>query len=37
VYCEGGCHEIKPKYRTPKIRKGKAASPEGIEAAVHLK
>jgi TPP-dependent pyruvate/acetoin dehydrogenase alpha subunit len=37
VYCEDGCHEIKPKYGTPKARKGIAAAPERVEAAVHLK
>jgi len=37
VYCENGCHEIKPKYGIPKIRKGLAAGPRGTEAAVHLK
>jgi TPP-dependent pyruvate/acetoin dehydrogenase alpha subunit len=38
VYCEQGCHEIKPKYGRPKVRK---ASPGGLpdetDAAVHLK
>jgi len=42
VYCEAGCHEIKPKYAmpgsaTPKARGGKPASPKPSEAAVHLK
>ncbi len=42
VYCEAGCHEIKPKYAMPgsaKIgaRGGKPASPKPSEAAVHLK
>ena len=37
VYCEDGCHEIKPKYGTPKTRKGNAAIRENTEAAVHLK
>ncbi len=37
VYCEAGCHEIKPKYGIPKVRKGRAAGPGGTEAAVHLK
>jgi pyruvate dehydrogenase E1 component alpha subunit/2-oxoisovalerate dehydrogenase E1 component alpha subunit len=41
VYCEAGCHEIKPKYAmpgsaTPKARGGKPASPKPSEAAVHL-
>src|SRR5450631_2185931 len=39
VYCEAGCHEIKPKYAMPVAvtigaRGGKAA---GSEGAVHLK
>jgi TPP-dependent pyruvate/acetoin dehydrogenase alpha subunit len=37
VYCENGCHEIKPKYRMPKARKGSAVGLGGTEAAVHLK
>jgi len=42
VYCEAGCHEIKPKYAmpgsaTPKERGRKPASPRPSEAAVHLK
>src|SRR5260221_571876 len=42
VYCEAGCHEIKPKYAMPwsaKIgaRGGEPASPKPSEAAVHLK
>jgi hypothetical protein len=36
VYCENGCHEIKPKYAMPRIKKG-TASLERTEAAVHLK
>jgi pyruvate dehydrogenase E1 component alpha subunit/2-oxoisovalerate dehydrogenase E1 component alpha subunit len=36
VYCENGCHEIKPKYGTPKVKKGTGAYKE-TEAAVHLK
>lgn len=36
VYCENGCHEIKPKYGTPKVKKSTAAYKE-TEAAVHLK
>jgi TPP-dependent pyruvate/acetoin dehydrogenase alpha subunit len=36
VYCENGCHEIKPKYGMPKVRKGTASYKE-TEAAVHLK
>jgi TPP-dependent pyruvate/acetoin dehydrogenase alpha subunit len=37
VYCENGCHEIKPKYGIPKTRKGLATGPGATEAAVHLK
>jgi TPP-dependent pyruvate/acetoin dehydrogenase alpha subunit len=36
VYCEEGCHEIKPKYGMPKAKKGTGAYKE-TEAAVHLK
>ncbi len=37
VYCEDGCHEIKPKYGMPKVRTGTAAGPKRTEASVHLK
>ncbi|MGB9204666.1 MAG: thiamine pyrophosphate-dependent dehydrogenase E1 component subunit alpha [Terriglobales bacterium] len=37
VYCEAGCHEIKPKYPMPKAHNGKALGPRTSEAAVHLK
>ena len=37
VYCENGCHEIKPKYGIPKVKKGTAATLERTEAAIHLK
>jgi TPP-dependent pyruvate/acetoin dehydrogenase alpha subunit len=36
VYCEGGCHEIKPKYGVPKVKKGSGAFKQ-TEAAVHFK
>jgi TPP-dependent pyruvate/acetoin dehydrogenase alpha subunit len=36
VYCDSGCHEIKPKYAMPKTRGG-AVGPKRSEAAVHLK
>jgi TPP-dependent pyruvate/acetoin dehydrogenase alpha subunit len=36
VFCENGCHEIKPKYGMPKVKKGTAGYKES-EAAVHLK
>jgi pyruvate dehydrogenase E1 component alpha subunit/2-oxoisovalerate dehydrogenase E1 component alpha subunit len=43
VYCEAGCHQIKPRYAMPKdndmasSRREKAAGPKRSEAAVHLK
>src|SRR5258707_1026053 len=37
VYCESGCHEIKPKYGMPKVRRGTGAGPKQTEAAVHLR
>jgi TPP-dependent pyruvate/acetoin dehydrogenase alpha subunit len=36
VYCEDGCHEIRPKYGMPKVKKGTGGFKE-TEAAVHLK
>jgi TPP-dependent pyruvate/acetoin dehydrogenase alpha subunit len=42
VYCEDGCHQIKPRYAMPEstrlsIRGGKSGGPKHTEAAVHLK
>jgi len=37
VYCEGDCHEIKPKYGMPKVRVTKPGIATPREAAVHLK
>jgi TPP-dependent pyruvate/acetoin dehydrogenase alpha subunit len=38
VFCENGCHVIKPKYGVPKVRAAKPASgPKRTEAAAHLK
>ena len=37
VYCEDGCHEIKPKYAVPKIRTATDTRLKAIDAAVHLK
>jgi pyruvate dehydrogenase E1 component alpha subunit/2-oxoisovalerate dehydrogenase E1 component alpha subunit len=41
VYCEAGCHEIKPKYAIPKSTKSaggrNTAGAKRTEAAVHLK
>jgi TPP-dependent pyruvate/acetoin dehydrogenase alpha subunit len=36
-YCDPQCHEIKPKYATPKVRISKASLQKKPEAAVHLK
>src|SRR6476469_3071604 len=36
VYCEDGCHTIKPKYGVPKVKGGVGRFKE-TEAAVHLK
>jgi TPP-dependent pyruvate/acetoin dehydrogenase alpha subunit len=36
VFCEAGCHEIKPKYGMPKVKKGRGGFKQ-TEAAVHLK
>ena len=36
VFCEDGCHEIKPKYGIPKVKKGTGGFKQ-TEAAVHLK
>jgi pyruvate dehydrogenase E1 component alpha subunit/2-oxoisovalerate dehydrogenase E1 component alpha subunit len=41
VYCEAGCHEIKPKYAMPESRTAahgeKSSVPRRSESAVHLK
>jgi pyruvate dehydrogenase E1 component alpha subunit/2-oxoisovalerate dehydrogenase E1 component alpha subunit len=37
VYCENGCHEIKPKYGVPKTRQGRRAGLKTSEAVVHLR
>jgi TPP-dependent pyruvate/acetoin dehydrogenase alpha subunit len=36
AYCDG-CHEIQPKYATPRVRAGKPTALKRGEAAVHLK
>ena len=36
VYCEQGCHEIKPKYGMPRVKKGSGSYKE-TDAAAHLK
>ncbi|HEV2112785.1 MAG TPA: thiamine pyrophosphate-dependent enzyme, partial [Terriglobales bacterium] len=38
VYCEDGCHKIKPKYATPKTKKAATGSKlKETEAAIHFK
>jgi TPP-dependent pyruvate/acetoin dehydrogenase alpha subunit len=38
VYCEDGCHDIKPKYAMPKVRAKKSGTgPKESEAALHFK
>ena len=37
VYCENGCHEIKPKYATPKVSMATSVAQRGTASAVHLK
>src|SRR6202051_1550804 len=37
IYCEDGCHEIKPKYGAPPARSGKSSGLKQSEAVVHLK
>jgi len=37
VYCQDGCHEIKPKYGMPKVKKGTGAAFKQTDAAVHFK
>ena len=37
VYCEDACHEIKPKYGVPKVKKGKTNGSASEAAPVHLK
>jgi len=36
VFCEDGCHEIKPKYGMPNVRKGTGGFRQ-TEAAAHFK
>ncbi len=36
VYCDPKCHPIKPKYGTPKVKKGSKQLKE-TEAAIHFK
>jgi TPP-dependent pyruvate/acetoin dehydrogenase alpha subunit len=37
VYCDPGCHEIKPKYAVPKVKTGKPVGSKKTEAALHFK
>jgi TPP-dependent pyruvate/acetoin dehydrogenase alpha subunit len=39
VYCEDGCHEIKPKYGMPRTRLAQSTSPtqKGAESPVHFR
>ncbi|MBV9574265.1 MAG: thiamine pyrophosphate-dependent dehydrogenase E1 component subunit alpha [Acidobacteriales bacterium] len=37
VYCENGCHTVKPKYAVPKIKSGTTFGPAPSEAALHFK
>jgi len=37
VYCENGCHEIKPKYAMPKTRVAKGRTLQSADAPVHLR
>jgi len=37
VYCDLGCHDIRPKYRLPKVRATKSGIGAAREAVVHLK
>jgi TPP-dependent pyruvate/acetoin dehydrogenase alpha subunit len=39
VYCELGCHKVRPKYGSPKVRASKSVvtRPQKTEISVHLK
>jgi TPP-dependent pyruvate/acetoin dehydrogenase alpha subunit len=37
VYCDDGCHEIKPKYAMPSARGAKSTGLKRSDAVVHLK
>jgi TPP-dependent pyruvate/acetoin dehydrogenase alpha subunit len=37
TWCEAGCHEIKPKYGMPKVKRGTGGGSKQTEAVVHLK
>ena len=37
VYCEEGCHQIRPKYAVPKVQSGGTGRARSGDAVVHLK
>ncbi len=37
VYCDAGCHDIKPRYAAPKANTRPGARPQESEAALHFK
>jgi TPP-dependent pyruvate/acetoin dehydrogenase alpha subunit len=37
VYCDGDCHEVKPKYGAPRTKMKASTGPKQTNAAVHLK
>jgi TPP-dependent pyruvate/acetoin dehydrogenase alpha subunit len=37
VYCENGCHDIRPKYQVPRVNKVAAGGKKRAEAPVHLR
>jgi len=37
TWCEDGCHEIKPKYASPKVRTRRGSVNRQTEAAIHFK
>jgi TPP-dependent pyruvate/acetoin dehydrogenase alpha subunit len=37
IWCEGSCHDVKPKYAVPKPREGRQSIDKYKEEAVHLK
>jgi TPP-dependent pyruvate/acetoin dehydrogenase alpha subunit len=37
VYCDSGCHEIRPKYGMPRVKASNPGTPKKTEAALHFK
>jgi TPP-dependent pyruvate/acetoin dehydrogenase alpha subunit len=37
VYCDEGCHQIRPKYGVPKARRAGSSASKSSDAAIHLK